>query len=227
MAVATPLPFLKKNKLKTIISSYCRIIPNKITISGSNFFEEVSEKEFSEFLTLTYRKIELNYPKFHKMDKLCKLGLVATELALRNSEAFDTEPKDQIALLFSNRSSSLDSDRAHAKAISDKQNYFPSPSVFVYTLPNIVIGEIAIKHKISGENAFFVSDKFDEDLLFSYCDILLKTTPTTFVICGWVNLDNTSNEAFVYCVKKGNFKEKNRDTQIEHTPENISQLYNS
>ncbi|MDI1356458.1 MAG: 3-oxoacyl-ACP synthase [bacterium] len=213
--------------MNAIISSYCKIVPNKISVGGKLFFEEASEKELPEFLSAAYKYGELNYPKFHKMDKLCKLGMLATELALRNCPDWKALDKSRIALIFSNQSSSLDSDRNHAHAISDKQNYFPSPSVFVYTLPNIIMGEIAIKHKISGENAFFISNQFDPELLFSYSTILLQTTGTEFVVCGWVNCDRTHNDAFVYCVKKSNFKEQNSGPELDHTSENIRQLYNT
>lgn len=213
--------------METVITSYCKIVPNKISVGGKLFFEEASEKELPEFLSASYKHTELNYPKFHKMDKLCKLGMLAAELAIRNCPDWESQDKSRTALVFSNHSSSLDSDRNHAHAISDKQNYFPSPSVFVYTLPNIIMGEIAIKHKISGENAFFISDQFDPELLFSYSDILLHTSNTEFVVCGWVNLDRQHNEAFVYCIKKSNFREQNVGHLLKHTVENIRQLYNT
>ena len=136
------------------------------------------------FLGNVYKSVELNYPKFFKMDKLCKLGTLAVELMIRNIPDFISFPKNEIAVVFSNNASSLESDRTHAAAIADKQNYFPSPSVFVYTLPNIVVGEIAIKHKITGENAFFVSEKFDPNLLSSYTDILLHTNHASTVLAG-------------------------------------------
>ena len=193
------------------------------------FFEGSGSEDLAAFLSALYKKSELNYPKFFKMDKLCKLGVLATELMIRNIADFAEIPKNEIAFVLSNKASSLESDRTHATAISDKQNYFPSPSVFVYTLPNIVIGEIAIKHKITGENAFFVSEKFDAELMHSYTDILLNTKPTTAVISGWINVDGQSAEAFVYCVKNLNFKQENASVdsggQNLRNSKNIQHLY--
>ena len=183
------------------------------------------KEELSVFLAGLYKHVDLGYPKFFKMDKLCKLGVLATELLLRNTTDFAVFPLNETALVFSNNASSLESDRAHALAIADKAHYFPSPSVFVYTLPNIVIGEIAIKHKITGENAFFVSETFNTTLITTYCNILLQEKKASTVICGWVNVDGPEAEAFVYCVKNLNFKQENNSFQKSHNSNNLENLY--
>ena len=211
--------------METVITSYCSIKNNSASVNGKTFFEGQKNDDLAAFMSSLYKQIELNYPKFFKMDKLCKLGTLAAELVIRNTPDFNTFPKNEIALVISNNSSSLDSDRTHASTIADKQNYFPSPSVFVYTLPNIVVGEIAIKHKITGENAFFVSDKFDADLMFNYSDLLLKDTNVSTVLCGWVNVDGQSAEAFVYCVKNLNFKQENESSLKLHNSKNIQHIF--
>jgi hypothetical protein len=196
-------------------------------VNGQLFSKEEEATDLNTFLANLYKTNSINYPKFHKMDHLCKLGLLATEFLIRNTEGFDNLPKNEVALVLSNNSSSLDSDRNHVNAIADKTNYFPSPSVFVYTLPNIVIGEIAIKHKLTGENAFFVSEKFDAELMYIYTDTLFNETGTSAAICGWVNADGNKAEAFVYCVKKANFKQENEPFERTHNPKTLQQLYNS
>ncbi len=177
------------------------------------------------FLAGLYKRFELNYPKFFKMDKLCKLGILATELLIRNTPGFDTFAKNEIALVFANNASSLESDRIHANAIADKENYFPSPSVFVYTLPNIVTGEIAIKHKITGENSFFVSEHFDAALMQTYAEILLQNSSTSTVVGGWINADGKDLDAFVYCVKNLNFKQENTGFSQLHNSTHLEHLY--
>ncbi|WP_317898304.1 hypothetical protein [Aurantibacillus circumpalustris] len=211
--------------METVITSYCSIKNNSVSVNGKTFFEGQKSNDLAAFMSSLYKQIELNYPKFFKMDKLCKLGTLAAELVIRDKPDFNAFPKNEIALVISNNASSLESDRTHASAIADKQNYFPSPSVFVYTLPNIVIGEIAIKHKITGENAFFVSDKFDAELMYSYCDLLLKNANVSTVLGGWVNVDEQSAEAFVYCVKNLNFKQENEAFLKLHSSENLQHLF--
>ncbi|PBQ31190.1 3-oxoacyl-ACP synthase [Sphingobacteriaceae bacterium] len=216
--------------METSILSYCKIKNNSVWINGTLVAQAETNEEATTFLATLYKTNELNYPKFFKMDKLCKLGVLTTELVIRSIQDFSDIPKNKIALVFSNSASSLETDRTHAKTIADKENYFPSPSVFVYTLANIVIGEIAIKHKITGENAFFVSEKFDAELMASYTATLLQDTATTTVLAGWINVDGPDLEAFVYCVKNLNFKqEKNTGNpdayQQEHNSKNIHYLY--
>src|SRR5207253_8491267 len=92
-------------------------------------------------------------------------------------------------------------------SITDKSSYFPSASVFVYTLPNIVAGEIAIRQKLNGENAFFIYEQFSPAAMREYCDILLELPHVSSVLCGWVDVDGSQSEAFVYWVKKSNFND--------------------
>src|SRR5207244_3795789 len=105
--------------------------------------------------------------------------------------------------------SSLDTDRNYQNTISNKDHYLPSPALFVYTLPNIVIGEIAIKHKITGENAFFVTDAFDPQLLVNQAQITIGPTPAKAAICGWVDYDNGVPDALIYLVEMASDSIKN------------------
>ncbi len=212
--------------MNSIISSYCKIKNNAIWINGKELVIDAKEVDLTIFLTGLYRQINMNYPKFFKMDNLCKLGMLAAELAIRNSVGFDKLEKDKIAITLSNNASSLDTDRNHLKTIIDKIQYFPSPAIFVYTLPNIVIGEVAIKHKFAGENAFFVSEEFDAELIHNYVSILLNNNDTTAVIGGWVNVDGNEYDAFVYCAEKSNFNLDKEEYKQIHSAEAIRQLYN-
>src|SRR3712207_7060242 len=52
--------------------------------------------------------------------------------------------------------------QAYEQTICHRAQFFPSPSVFVYTLPNIVTGEIAIRNHYHGETHFFVIPRSEE-----------------------------------------------------------------
>ena len=43
-------------------------------------------KDINVFLKEMYYNIELDYPKFFKMDNLCKLGIIGTELLYRKNK---------------------------------------------------------------------------------------------------------------------------------------------
>ena len=183
----------------------CTIKDNKVWLNESLVFEGNPNDTAAVFFNQLYKHLQISYPKFFKMDLLSKLGFLASEILIKNTPDFISQDKDKIALLFSNRSSSLESDESHAASIADKQNYFPSPSIFVYTLPNIGMGEIAIRHKLTGENAFFVSEKFDKEFLDNYARILYAEGQTNAAVCGWIDYHQNNYEAFVYYTEKGTF----------------------
>lgn len=211
--------------METTIVSCCKIKNNTVWLNGAKSIIDNKSIDFATFLLNLYKEINLNYPKFFKMDTLCKLGILATEFAIQNNSEFKNCEKEKTSIFISNSSSSIETDRAHLKSISDKKQYFPSPAVFVYTLPNIIIGEIAIKHKITGENVFFVTETFDEKLMHSYASIALQNNHTANALCGWINVDGNEYEAFVYYIEKSNFNPLKQGLNKPHDPETILELY--
>jgi len=163
---------------------------------------EALAKEDSDFLKSVYKHYQLNYPKFYKMDNLCKLAFITSELILKNNPLSEKYKAEDIAIVISNSASSMDIDQEHQRTISDKNNYFPSPSAFVYTLPNILIAEIAIKNSIKGENAFFIFDTFDSTFMSEYVNSLINTGKATCCIAGWVDFYEGNYHAFLYTVEK-------------------------
>ena len=142
------------------------------------------ENDINLFLKEMYYNLDLNYPKFFKMDNLCKLGIIGTELLYRkNKDLFSR--KERVGIVLQNKSSSLDSDIKHQEGI---KNNTVSPAVFVYTLPNIVIGEISIKHKWQSEGVFFIDENLDTKLLSQYSNILLKEGRTDLNLIGWIDV---------------------------------------
>lgn len=169
----------------------CTIENSKITVNGEVIFESQSEV-FSEFAKEAYKSLEVNYPKFHKMDNLSKLAFLTSEMILKDGDHSKT------AIVLANRSSSLDTDFKYQESINSQDNFFPSPAVFVYTLPNICVGEISIRHTMQTENAFFVLDEFDKKFLNDYSEQILQSGKAEKVLCGWVELYQESYKAFVY-----------------------------
>jgi len=63
-----------------------------------------------------------------------------------------------------------------------------SPAVFVYTLANICLGEIAIRHQLRSEGHFFVFDHYPEEFFIQYSQYLVQEGLAERVLCGWVEL---------------------------------------
>ncbi len=192
-----------------------------VSLNGNVLFSEVpitiGTEDFSTFIKNAYKFLQTDYSKFFKMDNLSKLAFLAADVLLKK-ENLNEEEENNIALIFSNKASSLDTDRKHQAAIENDAEYFPSPAVFVYTLPNICLGEISIKHRLYSENSFFIFDRFNAEHLQLYANSLLRSGKAEKVLCGWVDLDENSYDAFLYLVEK--------DGEIEHKTEEITRLYN-
>jgi hypothetical protein len=182
------------------LTSYCRIKNYTATVDGTTLFS-ATPSTFEAFIQALYQYTNTNYPKFYKMDNQSKLAVMAAEVLLQNGLFLQTYAGEEISVVLSNAVASEDADKKYVETIADPENYFPSPALFVYTLPSIMTGEICIKYKIKGENAFFVSDYFNADLLCPYLANLMKYTLTKACIGGWVNYDAPHFEAFMFTVE--------------------------
>src|ERR1700722_9132791 len=179
------------------ITASCVIRDNSVYLNGQLLWE-APRAGVSGFLLSAYQQFGFQYPKFYKMDHLSKLGWLAAELLLRDEPGvLDYEPGD-VALVLSNANSSLDTDYKYYATVSD----IPSPALFVYTLPNIMIGEICIRHKFKGENAFFVFESFDAGFIHQYVRDLMENATARACICGWVDVLGAEYKAVLFLVEK-------------------------
>ena len=187
--------------MQEYIQHIVNIKNHTIWVDALIVFEEVDKSiSFTDFAKNVYKHFGWNYPKFFKMDELSKLTFIGAELVLKFHQS--TDKPDEMGIVFMNRSASLQSDDIHQQSILDPEQYFPSPSVFVYTLPNVAIGELCIRHHITGENYFFVKDTFDALLLTEYTTLLFAENRCKSCIAGWTEIHHTAYELFLYTVKQ-------------------------
>ena len=171
---------------------------NEVIVDG----KALSHKEKgSALLTELYRAHIGDYPKFFKMDTLCKLGFVASELLLQAEGAPRFEPREDRAVIFFNRNASLQADTAYQATIQDPENFFPSPAAFVYTLPNIVTGEIAIRNKYFGETLFIVMEEQNEEIMTRELQNAFQDPMTKSILGGWLDCEDESHfEAHIFLI---------------------------
>jgi hypothetical protein len=179
------------------ITASCQISKHVVYKNNLPVFEQ-TDSDFSGFLETAYRHFNLKYPKFHKMDRLCQLGLLASEVLLEGNFNREKYPAGEVGIVLSNASASLDTDLRYANTMSA----IPSPALFVYTLPNIMIGEICIRNGFKGENAFFVFNAFDATFMEQYVSHLLDNQLAQACICGWVELLKEEYSANLMLVEK-------------------------
>jgi hypothetical protein len=168
---------------------------NRIYRDGVLLWEAPQELELPEFLRAGYDQFSGQYPKFHKMDPLSKLGWLAAEVLLKEQPL--QYPADRIGLVLANKSASLDTDLRYFDTVKD----IASPALFVYTLPNIVMGEISIRHGFKGENAFFTADTFDRSLMAGYISQLFAENAVSACLCGWVEVMAQAYEVILYRIE--------------------------
>lgn len=187
-----------------------RITPEEVILDHQKLWErkeELGEQEGQEhhsLLTTLYKQMIGNYPKFYKMDGLSRLGFVASEILL-NAEKGETDKER--AIIFFNHSSSIASDRNYKESINDKDNYFPSPSIFVYTLPNIVTGEIAIRNHFHGETSFFILPDKDERMMEEILQASCRDDQSKSFLTGWIDYEDERHfEADLKIKKMRNYK---------------------
>ncbi|HWR93993.1 MAG TPA: hypothetical protein VN192_02195 [Flavobacterium sp.] len=191
---------------KNQIVPFCSIQNNQIIVNGDLVFS-TQDLSFVEFSKNVYQQFEISYPKFFKMDNLSKLAFIGSELLLKNE--INPNQENKIALVLSNKSSSLDTDLKYQNSISDAANYYPSPAVFVYTLPNICLGEISIRHRLNSENSFFIFDEFNPEFLSQYSDVLIQSKKAEKVLCGWVEYFEEQYKSFLFLLdNKGDLAQK-------------------
>lgn len=198
------------------INATCIIRHHSVERNGQPVYaHEVPQADLQDFLRGLYDRFSGQYPKFHKMDLLSKLGWATTEILLQDMPMDQYTPEDT-GVILANASSSLDTDEKYFDTVQE----IASPALFVYTLPNIVIGEISIRHKFKGENAFFVAERFDIPFVTGYAAQLLESGAVKAVVCGWVEQYHASHEAAFYLMETAP-----RGMALPYSAETAEKLY--
>ena len=174
---------------------------HRVWLNGIVEYESEGES-VGEFIRSVYRHYHIDYPKFSKMDNLCKLAFLSAEILLRETDILQKYPGEEVAIILENASSSLEYDLRHMESIRDRNNYFPSPSVFVYTIPNIMVAEIAIRHKAKGENAVFIFQQFDPGLIDHYVSELFRNQQVNCCLSGWVECYGDQYQSFLFIIEQ-------------------------
>jgi hypothetical protein len=187
--------------MELLITTYMKLQDHRVSLNG--IVEHASEAESVDALFRSlYRYYHIDYPKFSKMDNLCKLAFLSAEILLQGTDVLQKYPAEQIGIILENASSSLDYDQKHQESIRDRNKYFPSPSVFVYTIPNIMVAEIAIRHKVKGENTVFISEQFDPELIDHYVSELFRNQRVSCCLAGWIECYGDHYQSFLFVIEQ-------------------------
>lgn len=154
-------------------------------------------------LDMLYRKKGIKYPKFHKMDGISKLCFLAADDIL-GVPASETSNNTAVVLVTKEGCNQVDA--KYLQTIS-ANNFFPSPALFVYTLPNIPTGEIAIRHHLTAEtSAYLLSDRQFSDVTMLVANTFLNSNvkQTLLILADYINKDNFECHAWLIGINNTN-----------------------
>ena len=187
---AGPVPCLRDAQPRKMRkSASVEINAGEVLVNDSTVFSDKSA-DFGTFIREAFKSRGENNMKFYKMDDLCKLGYVAAAWLLDGIEFGEEE----CGMVLSGKYGCLDTDMKHQQIIDKEGDAASSPAVFVYTLPNVVAGEISIRHHIKGENTWFWSDDRTMSDLKHYASLMAGASDLRYCIIG--HLDFLNGEYF-------------------------------
>ena len=174
--------------------SSCKISSRGVFVNGVEQKQYLIESD--NWKKDLYTQLKVDYPKFYKMDALAKMAFIGFELIEKNHDFSCLEDND-VAFIFANRNSSYSTDQLFIESYTEKGS--PGPSLFVYTLPNILTGELAIRKKWYGENIFFICEKFDPAFYIDQINFYFRKE-SKVCLCGWVDSKDTEEKCFLFLV---------------------------
>lgn len=197
------------------ITRYAHIRDRSLMRQGEIVYSN-HEGSFDQFLENAFQSLAMEYPKFYKMDASSQLGLLASEMLLKEIGLKEVYAPNKVALVLANAHASLDTDLRYFESTKT----MASPALFVYTLPNIVAGEICIRHGIKGENAFFVWPEFEAEQMYQYVEMVMNSGNSEACVAGWIDVMGSQHDVFLYLTEK-----TKRGNALEHSAVHLEKLY--
>jgi hypothetical protein len=176
------------------IHQYIQWHGNTIAHNGALLYH-TDEQDPHEVALNIYKQTGISYPKFFKMDLLSRVAFLASEMVIPETI---TGSKDHIATIISTTSGCLDVD----KKFDESRQTHASPALFVYTLPNIMLGEICIRNGFKGEQMCTIAEDADADWFNFYVGDLLQNRGTEACLCGYVEATTNKLNATLLWVSK-------------------------
>ena len=122
--------------------------------------------------------------RFLRMDLMCRLGFMAAELLAVDFDALPDTRRDRLGVCVESFTGSLDTDIRFAQT--------PRPSIFAYTLPSTVIGEICIRHRLKGPVLSLISPNTNGADVLTEAAEWLRAGDAEMVLCLGIEAMNVS-----------------------------------
>lgn len=174
---------------------------NHISLKNANTTLDGQRLELGSSAMDAYKLIGTTYPKFFKMDLLSKWAWLTTEILLKMPEGrwrYDGLDKTKIAVVLFSKDGCLEADKAFLESMKE----IASPALFVYTLPNIMLGEICIRHGFQGEQLCEMAQEWHPEECILYVKDLLENRGMDACLFGFVDACSEEQRVELFWVKK-------------------------
>ena len=122
--------------------------------------------------------------RFLRMDLMCRLGFMAAELLAVNFDALSDARRERLGVCVESFTGSLDTDIRFAQT--------PRPSIFAYTLPSTVIGEICIRYRLKGPVLSLISPDTNGENAIAEAVEWLRADAAEMALCLGIEAMNRS-----------------------------------
>ena len=179
-----PVPLPKPAPSKYGVVRSLSINPSGFILDGESVEVEGSG---AALVTGLFRKYLSDGSRFFKMDLFSRLAYVGAGILAK--DGLSGCEADGVALLVFTLNGSVIADRRHLSTFSEPGEFYPSPSVFINTLPNVVLGEIAVSFGIKGETTLVMLPRRDDGVMERIIGLTAAAAGVSAMICGWVDCE--------------------------------------
>ncbi|MBA3827711.1 MAG: hypothetical protein H0X33_02135 [Taibaiella sp.] len=198
-----------------IINHWIRITKEEVKKDNAVIHELSASLSTAEDI---YKAQGYTYLKFFKMDILSKWAWFSAECLLNcdNQLLYNSLDKNKIGIVLSTSHGCLQADKSFNATLAT----IPSPAVFVYTLPNIMLGELCIRHGFKGEQFCLENEVFDPEQTHFLVSDLMEKREVDACLCGWVDVTKEEKDICLFWITKDS-KGK------EFSPAAMQEIYNN
>ncbi|HQV52129.1 MAG: hypothetical protein IPH21_02100 [Flavobacteriales bacterium] len=154
------------------------------TVNGKLLAEPTSSPDTD--LNNAWSALGIELPRFPRMDRSSKLVAICGSSFFIEGGALAGHSKETIGMVIMGKHGSMDTDSKY-QAQLDADNH-ASPGQFVYTLPNIAMGEFSIQHGLYGSGLCLLNNAPDLSQMREACVILLHDHGMDAIVCGWSDI---------------------------------------
>ena len=189
-----PVPPVRPVPARYEVVDSLMITPDALVMQGRTVPTDASG---AALITEIFKKYIADDSRYYKMDLFSRLAYVGTTLLAKDT--LGDCPGEEVALFIFTLNGSVLADRKHLSTFSDPDTFYPSPAVFINTLPNVVLGEIAVKNNIKGETTLVLLPDRDEATIQRIIEATLSATKPAVMLYGWVDCD--AEDSFIADLK--------------------------